>query len=285
MESEISSLENSNQSSVPSDFQQYTYVIRYEILKYLRSKRLIAIIIIIGLIIGLILIIPPAFGEEYPSDALDFSLIFVSFAGILAFLCFTFFGADAIVSEFQHRTGYMLFPNPLKRSVILFGKFTASFLSSLLVISIFYGIISLSTVIVTKSLPMEIGLSFLFCLLYLLSGLSVAYLISSLMKGTTGAFVLTFFLFFMILPIIDTVFTFAAVKPSFSVSFSSGIIAFILIVPYPKDIVEEISMGGEATMDIHQFYPDVAMSLVVMLFYFVIPFILTYFIFSRKEMK
>lgn len=278
---ELSIKEN---STIPSDFQQYIFVIRYEILKYLRSRRLIAIMIILALIIGLILIIPPALGEDYPSDPLEFAQFFVGFSGILAFLCFTFFGADAIVSEYQHKTGYLLFPNPLKKSVILFGKFSASFLSSILVISIFYGIVMISTVTVTKSLSKEIGLSYLFCIVYLLSGLSVAFLLSTIMKGTTGAFVLTFFLFFMILPIIDSVFTFAAVKPSFSITFSSGIIAYILFVPYPTDIVEEITISGD-TMKLHQFYPDVALSLIVMLFYFVIAFTLTHLIFSRKEMK
>jgi ABC-2 type transport system permease protein len=270
-------------TSIPSDFRQFLLVVRYETLKYLRSKRLIAMLIILALIIGLILTIPPAFGIDYPSNSLDFAGIFISFAGILAFLCFAFFGADAIVSEFQHKTGYLLFPNPLKRSVILFGKFIASFLSSLLVIIIFYGVVMISTVIITKSLAGEIGLSFLFCILYLLSGLSIAYLVSSIMKGTTGATVLTFFLFFLILPIIDQVFTMAKVKPWASLSFSSNIISTILIVPYPSDNVQGIDIGGGQRFPIY--YPEIPLSLLVMLFYLLIAFALAYFIFARKEMK
>ena len=273
-----------NQSSIPSDFQQFLFVTRYEALKYLRSKRLIAMLIIIALILGLILGIPPALGDDYPSDGLDFAGRFVGFVSIIIILCITFFGADAIVSEFQHKTGYVLFPNPLKKSVILFGKFFASFLSSMLMLLIFYGMVMLSTVIVTRSLPGEIGLSFLFCVMFLVSALSVTYLLSSIMKGTTGATVLTFFLFFLILPIIESVFTFAAVKPWVSITFASGIISYILVVPYPTDIVEEMSFGGE-TIEIHQFYPEVALSLIVMLFYMLIAFIFTYFIFLRKEMK
>ncbi|UCE35935.1 MAG: ABC transporter permease [Thermoplasmata archaeon] len=272
------------QTTVPSDFQQYLSVVRYETLKYLRSKRLLAILIILALIIGLILSIPPALGHDYPDDALEFAGLFISFAGILVILCFTFFGADAIVSEFQQKTGYLLFPNPLKRIVILFGKFTASFLASMLVIIIYYGVVVISIGAVNHSVPGEVGLSLLFCVMYLLSGLSIAYLLSSLMKGTTGANVLTFFLFFLILPIIESVFTFAGVKPSLSITFASGIIYFILVVPYPKDIVEEFTMGGD-TIEIHQFYPEVALSLLVMFFYLIIAFLLTYFIFERKEMK
>ena len=87
-------------TSIPSDFRQFLLVVRYEILKYLRSKRLIAMLIILALIIGLILGVPPALGHDYPSDALDFAGMFVGFVSILIILCVTFFGADAIVSEF-----------------------------------------------------------------------------------------------------------------------------------------------------------------------------------------
>jgi ABC-2 type transport system permease protein len=274
----------STQNTVPSDFTQYLSIVRYESLKYLRSKRLLAILIILALIIGLILAIPPAMGSDYPDDALDFAGMFIGFAGILVILCFTFFGADAIVSEFQHKTGYLLFPNPMKRFVILLGKFTASFLASMLVIIIYYGVVVAAIGAVNHSVPKEVSLSFLFCVMYLLSGLSVAYLISSLMKGTTGANVLVFFLFFLILPIIESVFTFAGVKPSLSITFASGIIYYILVVPYPTDIVEEMNFGGD-TMEINQFFPEVALSLLVMFFYLMIAFTLTYFIFERKEMK
>jgi ABC-2 type transport system permease protein len=272
-----------NQSSIPSDFQQFLFVVRYETLKYLRSRRLIAIIIILALIIGLILAVPPALGYDYPSDPLDFAGRFIGFASILIILCVTFFGADAIVSEFQHKTGYLLFPNPLKRSVILIGKFSASFLSSMLVILIFYGSVIISTTIITQSLKKEIGYSFIFAIIFLLSALSVTYLISSIMKGTTGATVLTFFLFFLIFSIIESVFTFAKVKPWASLSFSSNIISTILVVPYPSDNLEGIPIGGGQTIPIY--YPEIALSLLVMFFYLVIAFALTYFIFSRKEMK
>jgi len=45
-----------------------------------------------------------------------------------------------------------------------------------------------------------------------------------------------------------------------------------------------MTFGGE-TIEIHQFYPEVVLSLFVMLIYMLIAFIFTYFIFLRKEMK
>ena len=262
--------------SPPSDFKQYQTVVRYELLKYLRSRRLMALLIILVLIIGLILGLPPALGAEYPLGALEFSQWFVNFAEILVLLCFTFFGADAVVSEFQQKTGYVLFPNPLRREIILLGKFTASFLSAGLIISIFYGVVMISVGLNNHSIPGEIVLSFLFCVIYLMAGMAVAYLFSSLMKSVALAYVLVFFFFFMIMDIIDVMFMAARVTPWASLTFSSGIILFILYVPYPTDI------------DLGPFimkYPEIGVSLAVMALYFIIALGLAFWLFSKKEMK
>lgn len=264
------------QNSIPSDFVQYRYVVWYELLKYLRSKRLIVVMIILILIISLILGLFPALGEDYPSDALLFAQLFVGFGLILAVLCFTFFGADAIVSEFQQKTGYLLFPNPLRKGVILCGKFTASFLSATLIMTIFYLVVVATVGIVNHEVPKEIFLSYLFCLLYLAAGMAIAYLFSALMKSIALAYVLVFFFFFMIMDIINVIFMAAGVRPWASITFSAGIISNVLQVPYPSDT----EIGG-----LNYLVPDIALSLLVMLFYLVIGLALTYFIFMRREMK
>ena len=273
---ELSLTPPQNKNIVPTNFHQYLTVVRYELLKYIRSRRLIAMWIILALIIVLILGLPFALGTDYPSDALDFAQFFIGFVPILAVLCFTFFGADAIISEFQQKTGYVLFPNPLNRFVILLGKFTASIISGALIITIFYVVTMIAVGAINHTIPNEIALSFLFCLLYLMAGMAVAYLFSSLMKSIALAYVLVFFFFFLIMDIINFMFMAAGVAPWASLTFSSEIIVHILSVPYPT------------TTDIGPFnvvYPEVALSLLVMFFYLMIAFMLTYFIFERKEMK
>ncbi|MCU0853250.1 MAG: hypothetical protein MUC90_08385, partial [Thermoplasmata archaeon] len=49
----------------PSNFMQIPIVWRYELLKYLRSWRIIAAIMISALVLGLIFILPPALGSPY----------------------------------------------------------------------------------------------------------------------------------------------------------------------------------------------------------------------------
>ncbi|MCU0860093.1 MAG: hypothetical protein MUE55_05870 [Thermoplasmata archaeon] len=50
---------------IPSDMAQVPIVWRYELLKYLRSKRIVAAVAIVLLIMALIYVIPPALGHPY----------------------------------------------------------------------------------------------------------------------------------------------------------------------------------------------------------------------------
>ncbi len=269
--------------AIPNDFHQFYIVTRYELLKYLRGKRLLIILIILGIVACLNLLLPPALGHDYPTDALKFANSFIGFSSILIILCATFFGSDSIVSEFQHRTGYILFPNPIRKRIILYGKWSASVLASLFIMAIYYGITVASVGIIVRSLPKELVLSFGFVCFYLISAISIAFLISSLMKGATGSAVLTFFLFFMIIPIIESVMSFTAFKPWFLITFSSGIITRILTIPYPHDTMMEVPLNS-GTMSLHIYIPEIWISLMVMTVYAIVAFIITILVFERKEM-
>ncbi len=363
-----------HRQKVPTDLVQIPIIWKYEMLKYLRSKRLIASIAIAFLVIGLIYIIPPAFGSPYSgsetdetvatyelglppgtlpyhstgtldnagvdSDSVvisvnhtvvprgsttwtittsgvsageftiprgtavilftmnvtganvtasydwstpaeDFEGTFLSFASILIIIAATFFGADAIVGEYQNRTGYLMFPNPVKRETLFFGKFAASMTAAILVVAIFYASVILLSVFTIGAIDDDIGLSLAFALAYSTVAMAVAYLISSILKGTTGATVLTFFLFVMILPIVDGVSMVAGVKLEGSVTFSAGVIQYILSDPYPVDTTFD-DMGAGFTM--HNFVPDPAVAALTMLVYAVVAIVLSLILFKRKQL-
>ncbi|MFH1579140.1 MAG: ABC transporter permease, partial [Thermoplasmatota archaeon] len=135
----------------------------------------------------------------------DFESFFVGFVSILIIICATFFGADALVGEFSNRTGYLIFPIPMKRHVLFFGKFAASITAGLIVIGLFYAGVGILSLIAARGIDDHLLMSFAYAMEYLLALTAVAYLISSLMKGATGAIVLTFLLPLLIFNIIDGV--------------------------------------------------------------------------------
>lgn len=270
-------------STVPTDFRQFLTVVRYEILKYLRSKRLLAMFIILFLVVYLILLVPPAFSYSYPNTFTDFASVFINFAGILILLCATFFGSDSFVSEFQQKTGFVIFPNPVKRLSIGLGKFAASMTVSILVMSCYYGLIALYVGGIEKEVTVQFVYSYGLALLYLTSVMSVAFFISSVMRGTVGSTLLTFFLFLLILPMIEGVLTFVGVKPSLSITFAGGVLAYILQVPYPVDEVRAFPPNNPQ-ITIHIFYPEVLLSIALMVAYTFIFLLMALWIFKRKQM-
>ncbi len=357
---------------VPADLGQVPIVWRYELLKYLRSKRLIAAMVIAGVILALIFSLSPLLGDPYtgtdtqavlepiqieysgfqspaginasyvcvldrstvdidtvvvyvdglePSSADDilwvaekvesggnpynvvflagvgegsevtatydwytatesFTVGFVSFANILVIICATLFGADALVSEFQNRTGYLMFPNPIKRTTLLLGKYSASVTASMLLMTVYYGVVALLSVYACRGIDDDFLLSYLLMTEYVIAAIALGYLISALLKGSTGALVLTFLLLLMILPIVDQVSMVAGTKIEGSLTFASNAMTYVLMDPYPVD--QMVDYGGG--MSFHQFYPTPSTAAVVMLVYAAACLFLSMVLFKRKQL-
>jgi ABC-2 type transport system permease protein len=210
----------------------------------------------------------------------DFNSLFLSFASILIIIAATFFGSDAIVGEFQNRTGYLVFPTPLKRWVLFFGKFTASITAGLIVTVLFYAGVALLSFTTIGGVDDDFALSLAFAVGFLTAATAVAYLISSVLKGSTGATVLTFLMFIIILPIIDSVSQFTGTKIDASLTFASGITGYIVLDPYPVDASTE-----QFGFTFYAFYPDPWVAAIVFLAYSVICIALSLLLFYRKQLS
>lgn len=210
----------------------------------------------------------------------DFNSLFLAFAGILIIIAATFFGSDAIVGEFQNRTGYLVFPTPLKKWVLFFGKFAASTTAGLVVTVLFYAGVALLSFITVGGVDDDFVLSLAFAIGFLVSATAVAYLISSVLKGTTGATVLTFFMFMIILPIVDTVSQFTGTKIDASLTFAAGITGYIVLDPYPVDTSSE-----QFGFTFYAFYPEPWVAAVVFLAYSVAAIALSLLLFYRKQLS
>lgn len=349
--------------TLPTHLTQMLTVTRYEMLKYMRSRRLIGCIAVIILIVALIYIIPLALNQPYsghvtlelemkaPSpqiplspfssygylnhsritsesivvsingteiprtdwtynslmnavvinqtvtdlagkhvvadfdfkeSAKSFASSFMQFASTLIIICIVFFGADALVSEYQTRTAYLLFPNPIKKEVMFLGKFLASFIASFLMVGLFYGLIVVLSLLSVGGVAFYLPLSFAFAALFLISILAVAFFISSIMKGSTGAIVLTFFLMFMILPIVQSVGMISGMKMWFLVTFTGDLASTSLNWDhYPVDSVENYPGMG---FTLYNYYPDPGTSVVVMFAYLIIFGAISMYLFKRKEL-
>lgn len=342
------------ETELPSSLYQLLIVAKYELLKYVKSRRLLGNIAAIALIVGLIYLIPPSldhpysghvseniyveqFGDsigigylehrdiistsiivsvngtnlpshgnwsyqeimnrivfnlnltgrlvvadfDFKQSGIEFATTFMQLAPTMIIICVTFFGADALVSEYQNKTSYLLFPNPVTRRVLFLGKFLASFVACLLMIALFYCLLAILSYLTIGEIAKYLPLSFAFAALFLLACLSVAYFVSSIMKGSTGAIVLTFFLLVMTLPVIQRIGMLSGVKMWFLLTFNGDMTMTALSWDeYPVDWVH--SLFG---FTYYAYYPEPVMSILVMSAYTVIFGSLAMMAFKMRGLK
>ncbi|HKW43675.1 MAG TPA: ABC transporter permease subunit [Thermoplasmata archaeon] len=258
-----------------SPFAQVITVTSFEIRRYIRGRRLLGILILVGLILGLLLGLPPALGIAYASTPNEFMLTFASFASLLIVLGGVLFAADSLVSEHEKRTGYFLFPNPVRREVLVLGKIAASLIVCTAVLTLYFGAAAIAALAVTHSLTWEVGLSYAYSLAYMAAVVGIAYLLSALLKSTIAATVLTFFLFTLIFGIIGQILPFAHVDPWFVPTHAAGIITDVLGL--------SVAPGPPADRRV-VFVADPAISLGVFAAYAIVGGILAVLWYRRREL-
>ncbi len=263
-----------------SRFRQYIAIAKFDLYRYLVRRRILIVLAVFGLTILLPIIIRYGFNIPYPSEPRDMLMGDLDGINIIVILAATFFAGDAIVSEYEKRTGYILFPNPLRREVIFMGKLTASLLISGAFVTMYYLVEVCKVLIIYGTVPHELLLSYVYALLYMLAVVGLAYLFSTILTNTTLSLLLTFFSLFMIFPVLSTVLMLTEIEPWFILTYCGDIIT--LVFNPPKERVVEYSAGG---VTIHIYYPDFTTSVCVMLAYTVITLVMSLIIFRRRELK
>ena len=255
---------------------QLGVVTKYELLRHLRRRRLIAVVAIATLVGALYLLLPPILNYEYPDKVEEFASRFLEQVDVLIITAGAFFAGDAVSSEFEKKTGFIIFPNPVRRSVLVFGKFAAAFISVAMVVLFYYSIAAASTIGIYGEVPAKFADSLLYALLYVGSVVGFTLLCSSLVRGSMGATLLSFFTLFLIMPIASVLLMLAGVEPWFLPTYASGIITEAINPPTSRKV-----QIGPVTV----YHPSANLSILVMADYLLLPLALSVYLASRREME
>ncbi|MFQ6129328.1 MAG: ABC transporter permease [Candidatus Hadarchaeaceae archaeon] len=268
-----------------SEFEKLKIVTKYELLKQFRRKRfygalvitVLAVILTIGLYKGLDLPrqmgIPENLINQYGAEIFA---IFVTGMGSLAILGAVFFAGDAIASEFERKTGYILFPNPVKRATLVVGKYLACFIATATILIIAYLISAGALLGFYGQVPSGIFGSLAIALMLACCVISMAFAFSSLLKGGMGATIATLLIIMLIAPIISISLSYAGHEPWFMLDYAGDAVSNTY-----KISLEQVGGGGPMG-GIRN--PDPAISFLVLLGYTVILFILSVWVTKRREM-
>ncbi len=186
------------------DWRQFGVSVSTQLQSYVRTSRFWVALGIVAGVGGLITLV--ASTNSLASTAAGYVGGLTAFVPYLAIVTGALFGGDAISTDFGSKTGYYMLPIPVRRNVLLAGRYVAAVLVSLLVLGVFYGFVIFGGVnfYSAGSMPWgNVGLSFLLFALLMLGILSFAFCLSSMSKSPSFGLVLTIMVLLVVFEIID----------------------------------------------------------------------------------
>lgn len=221
--------------------------------------------------------------QEGIRDSPEFFAVWVTSMGALAILGAVFFGGDAIASEFEHKTGYILFPNPVKRTTLVVGKYLACFIAVAIILIIAYLISAGALLGFYGQVPVGILGSLAIALMLACCVISMAFAFSSVLKGGMGATIATLLTFMIISTIISAGLAMAGHDPWFMPDRAGDAVAATYGIPF-EQAFGGMYGGGQMMGGMIQASQDPTLSFLVLLGYAVILFGLSIWVTKRREM-
>jgi len=216
-------------------------------------------------------------------------LIFIEFIALLA-ACLFFSGI--ICSEYNKKTGFIVFPKINKYKLIL-GKYLGNLALVVCIITAYYFFLGLLGLFYYGG-PINIRFfySYGIAILYVIALSSFVTFFSSFMKSVNLTIITTILLLLIGFNIADQIITmiFAeAFEPLYSITYLGRLITGILENPFPDPRYAELPMGGmgggmgDFTMG-QWITPSVEMGITLLLVFIVAYFILAALLFKRRQL-
>ncbi len=266
-----------------TELKRLGIVIGYEFLKHIRRKRLYVILLLVLVTEAAVLIGFPALMDGFP-DSVKLMAAMLSIGPSMAVIGAIFFSGDAIAGEFETKSGFMLFTNPVKRTTLVLGKFIASCIAVAVLVIFGYMIVGISLYAIYGTIPFETAQSFGLCLLYGASVVAFTFLFSAISKGAMGATVMTLVVIMVISGVIESVLMLAGQPYWYLISTAGdsitavyGGIELILAAFMPLEEMGNFPFQLES--------PDIGLSVLAMIIYLATGLIFSLVITNRRQLS
>lgn len=218
----------------------------------------------------------------------------LGFINFLALFSSCLFFSGIICSEFDKRTGFIVFPKINKFRFIL-GKYLGNLILVVSIIAIYYFLIGLLGFwYYGPALNIRIFYSFGFAVLYVVMLSSFVTFFSSFLKSNTITIIFTLIILLIGFNIADSIVTLILkdlFEPLYSLAYLGNLITSILEYPFPDPRYVEFSfggmgpggMGGDFTIGTW-LTPSIEMGLIMFSIYIIVFFALAAYLFKRRQL-
>ncbi|MFX0106006.1 MAG: ABC transporter permease [Candidatus Hodarchaeota archaeon] len=268
------------------------YTIVFEIKKQRKKFYFFSIVaVLIAILVGYILqLIPGYLLSNTQAEFFNNGLQFISFLTLFA-ACLFFSGI--ICSEFNKKTGFIVFPKINKYKLIL-GKYLGNLVLVVAIITIFYFVLGLLGFFYYGGpINIRIFYSYGIAILYIIALSSFVTFFSSFMKSVNLTIISTLLILLIGFNIADQIVTLVYAEnfePLYSLAYLGNLITGILENPFPDPRYGELSLPGGFGGPMSEFTfgqwitPSVEMGITLLLVFIVAFFILAALLFKRREL-
>ncbi|MGE9811022.1 ABC transporter permease [Ferroplasma acidiphilum] len=273
-----------------SDANQYMISLKYQFKSYLRTKRFLGLILFTTIIsIGITALM---LHDEYSmlkagTPLLYFYKYLSGFSADLVVIIGAFFGGDIISTDTGTNAAYYTLVQPVRRSILFVGRFTAALISSFIIVLVYFVVgVGSSFYLYGKVTPV-IFESLGILVLFLAAAIAFASLFSGIFKGQSSGIIVSVLLLFIGFPIIDEfVGSIGGIDPLFSLNFAGEIMYLIFEKPYPAVKASGSGFGpGAGAGAFYTFSPTVMQGLGVLIAYIIICGIIAIILYSRRQIE
>jgi len=248
--------------------------------------------ILVAVLLSYILqLFPDNLLSDTQAEFFSSGLGFISFISLFA-ACLFFSGI--ICSEFNKRTGFIVFPKINKYKLIL-GKYLGNLFLVVFIITVYYFVLGLMGFYYYGGpINIRIFYSYGFAILYVIALSSFVTLFSSFMKNVNITIIITLIILFMGFNIADMIVNLIyadTFEPLYSLSYLGNLITSILENPFPDPRYVEYSFGGMGPGGMGGEFsfgtwvtPSIAMGTTLLLVYIVVFFVLAAILFKRRQL-
>lgn len=270
-----------------SDFAQWRIVASSQIAHYLRTYRFLGLIGFVSLISVLTLVTEVQAGVTLVQQVqlhkvAEYLSNFLVWTGLWIVLAAGFFGGDALSVDFSSASGYYMLVQPVRRGTLLAGRYVAAMIVTLAVVAIYFafGLVGGAYFFGAASIPWEtvavaLGLAGLFSL----AALSVAFTISAFFRSPAAGVLVTILALYAGFTTIQATVELAGYEPWWSLTYAGGAMAAVLDTDFVH--IQAVPVGEDQYLTLWSAYWQEGAA--IMLAYFVVFGILSFYLYQRKE--
>ena len=230
---------------------------------------------------------PDFFLSTTQAQFFSVGLNFISFITLFA-ACLFFSGI--ICSEFNKRTGFIVFPKINKYKLII-GKYLGNLVLVVIIVAVYYFILGLFGFLYYGGpINIRIFYSFGFAVLYVVALSSFVTLFSSFMKNVNITIIITMVILLMGFNLADQIVNLIfddSFEPLYSLAHLGKLINSVLLNPFPVIRYDEdpFGMGGMMGGSFGAWItPSIFMGIALLLVYIIVCFVLAAILFKRRQL-